>query len=165
VSYVLVINNTIQREGGLPRSAQRLDNGNWVMQLATKPVAEQKATGWYQVTNATRPADTPTHTSDRSLVWNGTTAVETWTVRPKTTAELAGETRQANAATLEANLAQDLALMQTIIDTANTTIVITTFPQAQQAIRDTLQRDKDIAKAARRLIKLRLGGSQLDTAV
>jgi hypothetical protein len=134
------------------------------MELPTQSVARQQQTGWYEVTANTRPADTASNTSDRSLVWNGTLPVETWTVRPKNAAELQFDTRVANTTTLEANLAQDLALMQTIIDTANTTIVITTFPQAQQAVRDTLQRDKDIAKAARRLIKLRLGGAQLDTA-
>jgi hypothetical protein len=71
-------------------------------------------------------------------------------------------TNEVNKSAIETNLAQDMAAMQTIIDTANTAVVVTTFPQAQQAARDALQRDKDIARNLRRLDRLAL--NKLDDA-
>jgi flagellar hook protein FlgE len=57
----------------------------------------------------------------------------------------------ANKTAIETNLEQDQIAMQAIIDTSNNAIVITTLPQAQQAARDALQRDKDIARNLKRL--------------
>jgi hypothetical protein len=56
-----------------------------------------------------------------------------------------------NQSAIETNLNQDMVVMQTIIDTTNASIVVTTLPQAQQAARDALTRDKDIARMLKRL--------------
>lgn len=57
--------------------------------------------GFVAITPTTRPADTPTHTSERNLVRTGNTVTETWTMVPKTAAALAAETQATNTVTLE----------------------------------------------------------------
>jgi hypothetical protein len=61
------------------------------------------------------------------------------------------QTASNNKSAIETNLTQDMAAMQAIVDTANSSIVVTTLPQAQQAARDALQRDKNIAAMLKRL--------------
>jgi hypothetical protein len=122
VSYALVTSGTVQSEGGLPASARRLDTQEWVMGLATAPVNLQQATGWYLVKDVAKPADTQTNTTDRSVTLVAGVPTVTWTSRPKTQAEIDAATATTNNAAIVDNLNQDMAKMQTTIDTANATI-------------------------------------------
>jgi hypothetical protein len=122
MSYALVIDGTIEAEGALPASARRLDNDAWVMGLATAPVELQQATGWYEVTDTPRPADTATDTFDRTLELVGTTPTVVWVQRPKTAEEVAAATATTNQASIVTNLNQDMVLMQAAIDATNATI-------------------------------------------
>lgn len=99
--YALVVTNTIQALATrLPNSARRLDTGAWVMGLATATVALQQATGWYAVVDVAKPADTQTHTHDRTITLVGGIPTETWTQRLWTAEELAARTADTNAATI-----------------------------------------------------------------
>jgi hypothetical protein len=71
--------------------------------------AELAACGWFKVAVVARPADTPTQTSDRSVVVVAGAPTERWTVRPKTQAELDSDRDEANDATIrqQANNALD----------------------------------------------------------
>jgi hypothetical protein len=102
VSYALVIANAIQSEHArLPDSARRLDTGEWVMGLRQYgTVAQQQACGYFAVADVARPADTATHTTDRSLTLAVGVPTVTWTSRPWTPAELASRTAAANLAAL-----------------------------------------------------------------
>jgi hypothetical protein len=154
VSYALVQDNAIQAtQGRLPNSARRLDTGEWVMGLASASTALRNATGWYEIVDVAQPADTPTHTTDRSVTVQAGIPTVTWTQRAKTAQEIASANQQANLTTIDTNLAQDLTALQAIIDSTNATI--NANPAA--AI-------KTIARAQRRQIKKQLGGSNLDTA-
>jgi hypothetical protein len=146
MSYALVIDGTIEAEGPLPSSARRLDTGAWVMGLATAPVELQQATGWYEVTDTPRPADTATDTFDRTLELVGTTPTVVWVQRPKTAEELTAATEATNQATIQTNLEQDLAAMQATIDATNASINSNVAPHV-----------KAIARAIRRLTRTALG--------
>jgi hypothetical protein len=102
--------------------------------------------GWFPVTEAARPADTPTTTWDATYTAAGDVVTQAWVQRAKTPQELAAQTEQANMTSIEANLRQDLAAMQTIVDTANATIKAD--PQVYI---------KDLARALRRIDKMVLG--------
>jgi hypothetical protein len=59
----------------------------WVLGLPSADAETQEATGWFLVTDTTRPDDTETHTHDRSVeLVNGTPTV-VWTQREKSFAE------------------------------------------------------------------------------
>lgn len=101
MTYALIQDNQIQSIGSLPNSARRLDTQEWVMGLATAPPELVAATGWAEVVDTARPADTATTTHDRSIeLVNGTPTV-VWTQRAKTPDDLAGEQQQANRSTIE----------------------------------------------------------------
>jgi hypothetical protein len=122
MSYAFVEADTIEAEGALPLSARRLDNQAWVMGLAAAPVELQQATGWFQVTDVAKPADTATHTYDRSLTLVSGVPTVTWTQRLKTAEETAAATAATNEASIVTNLNQDMVAVQAILDTANATI-------------------------------------------
>jgi hypothetical protein len=83
VSYAQIIDGQIASIGRLPKSARRLDNGAWVMGLATAPANMQEACGYFAYTETERPADTETTTFTRSVeVVDGRPAV-VWTESPK----------------------------------------------------------------------------------
>lgn len=88
MSYALVIDDTIQKVGALPKSARRLDNQAWVMGLPDADTATQQATGWFEVVDTTRPDDTATTTHDRSIELVGGVPTVVWTERDKTEDEL-----------------------------------------------------------------------------
>jgi hypothetical protein len=122
MSYALVDDGTIEAEGPLPQSARRLDTGQWVMGLHTAPVELQEATGWLEVVDVERPADTATHTYDRSITLVAGVPTVTWTQRLKTAEETAAATAATNQASIVTNLNQDMVAVQAILDTANATI-------------------------------------------
>jgi hypothetical protein len=132
MSYALVQDGQItETKGRLPNSARRLDTGEWVMGLASAPEALQQATGWYEIIDTAQPADTPTHTHDRSVTLQAGVPTVTWTQRAKTAEELASETAQANRATLD-------AAFLTFIDGADNAIA---QMQAVVVVCDTIQAD------------------------
>ena len=90
MSYAKVTDNSINKLATrLPETAQRLDNGAWVMALRTADTATQEACGWFEVDDtAVRPDDTATTTSDRSVELVVDVPTVIWTVRNKTRDEL-----------------------------------------------------------------------------
>jgi hypothetical protein len=116
MSYALVKNNVIQSEGGLPRSARRLDTQEWVMGLAAAGVTLQRACGYYEVVDTPRPADTATTTWDRSLVLETIRPTVRWTERPYTQQELDNRASSINAADLHARLLQARQINKAHID-------------------------------------------------
>lgn len=107
--FALVIDNTVQSVGRPPRSARRLDTGQWVMGLADAPQELQRACGWYEVVGTPRPADTATTTHDRSYEWDGVTVTVTWTERPKTQDELNAEIAEVKRLELDRAIAVNSA--------------------------------------------------------
>jgi hypothetical protein len=122
MSYAFVEAGTVEAEGALPQSARRLDTGQWVMGLRDAPVELQQATGWFEVTDVDKPADTATHTYDRSITLVAGVPTVTWTQRLKTAEETAAATASTNQASIVTNLNQDMVAIQTILDTANATL-------------------------------------------
>jgi hypothetical protein len=116
MSYALVDDGTIEAEGALPQSARRLDTGQWVMGLRDAPVELQEATGWFEVTDVDKPADTATHTYDRSITLVAGVPTVTWTQRLKTAEEVAAATATTNQASIVTNLLADLVAIQAAID-------------------------------------------------
>lgn len=110
--HALVIDGQIQALGRLPRSARRLDTGEWVMGLDSAPLALVHACGWHEVQDAERPPDTETHTHERSVeVVDGVPAV-VWTPRAWTAEEVeARNAPPARVRTYALKAALKLALM------------------------------------------------------
>ena len=75
----------------LPESDRRLDTGQWVLGLPTADPTTLAACGWFELTPAPRPADTPTTTFDRSIEITAGVPAVVWTERPKTVDELADD--------------------------------------------------------------------------
>ena len=132
-----------------PTGARRLDSGAWVTPPADSWTADLLAAcGWLPVTEAPRPADTATTTSDPAPVAlvDGV-PTQQWTVRPWTADELAA---QAAAARYEADrltvrqiitdLQSEKARAQAVIDTPNATIKTNPAPYVV-----------DVARAAKRI--------------
>ena len=86
--FALVTDDTIQAVGRLPRSARRLDTGQWILGLPDAPVDLQQACGWYEVTDADRPDETETTTHDRTFELVDGIPTVVWTERPLTDEEL-----------------------------------------------------------------------------
>lgn len=121
MTYALVTNNTIQSIGRLPESARRLDTEEWVMGLATAPPDLVAATGWTQVVDTARPADTATTTHDYSVTLVNGTPTVTWTQRAKTTEEQANDTQQTNRSTIQTQAADAMAGNRTFLALASPT--------------------------------------------
>jgi hypothetical protein len=95
--YALVVDGQIQSTGRLPESARRLDDGAWVMGLATAGLELQAACGYLEVVEPTRPTITTAQTFDDDtieLVAGVPTRV--YHVRAKTAPELAADVANAN---------------------------------------------------------------------
>lgn len=102
MTYALVVDGRIQANGALPASARRLDDGRWVMGLATAGVALQRACGWYEITDSGPPQyDPATHVLEpRTVSYNPLAGVSyVYTVRAKTADELAADVAAAQAKT------------------------------------------------------------------
>lgn len=120
--YAQVTDSTVTTvQGRLPSSARRLDTQEWVMGLAAAPVELQHACGWYAVVDVARPANTATDTYDRSITLQAGVPTVTWTARPKTAAELAADTQNANRATVQTQAANALANNRTFVALASPT--------------------------------------------
>jgi hypothetical protein len=115
--YALVIDNSIQATTGrLPSGAKRLDTGQWITPYQGQwTQAEHEACGWYGVTDTQQPADTPTHTHDRSVELVAGVPTVVWTQRPKTQTEIDNETEQTNAQTIRQQAEAALAANNTFL--------------------------------------------------
>lgn len=134
--YAHVTNGTVDQVGIPPATAYA--EGRW-WDLRTLAPAALTATGWLEVTETARPADTATQTSDMTWTLTGGKAVQTWTVRAKTQAEKDADTRTTNQGTLTA---QAVAAI-----TANETWIDNIAPQVQTAV-DAMQARTYPAKPA-----------------
>lgn len=149
MTYALVTDNTIQSIGRLPNSARRLDNGAWVMGLADATQELREATGWYEVVDANRPADTATTTYGRSVELVDGAPTVVWTERDKTPEELTGETRQANQTTINQAITDALAELRTMRDYASLPVAPAGTHTTEQlsnyirALRDEAQTNRD----------------------
>lgn len=140
-----MIDSIIRAEGGMPRSARRLDNSEWVPDLVAATVAMREATGWHNVIDTPQPADTPTDTYLRTVELVAGQPKVVWVAQPKPVEQIASETATMNRTAIETNLTADLAVMQTIIDAANPAIVDIA------ALRAAARERKDIARMLRRV--------------
>ena len=95
--FAHVTNGTVDQIGNPPATA--FADGRW-WDLRTLDPGALTATGWLPVDETARPADTATTTSDMSWTITNGRAVQTWTVRPKTAAELDGDAAATNSANL-----------------------------------------------------------------
>ena len=86
--HAYVTDGTIQAVGRLPRSARRLDTGQWILGLHDASVNLQQACGWYEVMDTDRPDDSPTTTHDRTVELVDGVPTVVWTERPLTDEEL-----------------------------------------------------------------------------
>jgi hypothetical protein len=83
------------------RLEQKLSDGAWLSPPDTGWTQELAALcGFVPVVTTTRPADTSTQTSDRSVVVADGVPTEQWTVRAKTQGELDADTAAANNTTI-----------------------------------------------------------------
>lgn len=121
MTYALVVNDTIEAVGALPRSARRLDTQEWVMGLATADSTFQQACGYFPVTDVPRPADTATDTFDRSVQLVHDTPTVVWTQRPMTADELANATANTNRTTIQTQAKTALANNRTYLAIATPT--------------------------------------------
>lgn len=95
MTYVRVVDDRVGREANiLPLSAIRLDNDEWIRDTSTATAEELAATGWTEVVETDRPADTDTTTCDRSVVLVGGVPTEVWVERDKTEDELVADYRR-----------------------------------------------------------------------
>jgi len=87
--YALILNDTIQSVGSLPRAARHIDTGQWVMPPDGVWTAEQaEACGYFYVVPAVKPPDSATDTSDSSVELVDGVPMQVWTSRPWTEDEL-----------------------------------------------------------------------------
>lgn len=162
--YVNVTDDPLIEVNRVPPSARRIDSGEWVLGLRDASADVQQATGWYQVVEVARPADTATDTFQRTVeLVNGVPTV-VWTQRPWTTEELAARTAFANQATLTTQVADNIATLLTSVTalneiTARTNATINANPAA--TIKDLTRELKTVARQTIRVA--RLVARQLDT--
>jgi hypothetical protein len=124
MAYALVTDGTIDAvQGNVPTAARRLDTGEWVMGLRDADTATQEATGWFEIQDTARPADTPTTTHDRSVELVADVPTVVWTERPKTAAELQAEADEADRETKRGNYQDAVATLRDWSDQAESTTV------------------------------------------
>ncbi len=132
--YIHTTNGTTADTEGTP-PATAYAAGRW-WDLRTLDPAALAACGWHPLTTTTRPADTPTTTTDRSIVNQAGTWTETWTARPWTVDELTTQARLVNADTLTTQARTANTTIRTLTDT--TTGQIATFRALTDTITGTL---------------------------
>jgi hypothetical protein len=123
MAYALVDNGQIESVGPLPVAARRQDTSEWVMGLRDAPVDLQQATGWYEVVDTARPADTPTTTHDRTVELAAGTPTVVWTERNKTQTELDDQAAAADRLVKQTNYKGAVATLRQWSDDAEATAV------------------------------------------
>ena len=132
-------------------SEQRTDTGQWVSPPNRAWTDELAALcGFAPIVDAVQPADTDTHTHDRTVVLVDGTPTVTWHPRAKTAAELAAVAQATNVSTLEGKA-------RTAVGVNNTFLAIGTPTNAQ-----TLAQVKSLTRQMSALIRLSLRGDLLD---
>jgi hypothetical protein len=82
-------------------AAQRLDTGQWVMNLELADTAQREACGWFEIIETDPPSFDPlTQVSSSAIELVDGTPTRVWVVRPKTAEELAAQTAAANTQAL-----------------------------------------------------------------
>ena len=110
--FAHVTAGTVDQTGTPPATA--FADGRW-WDLRTLDPAALAATGWLPADETPRPADTAVATSDMSWTILNGRAVQTWTVRPKSAAELANDTRATNNTDLRTKAQNALAANSTYL--------------------------------------------------
>lgn len=151
MSYALVIDQVIRAEGGMPRSARRLDTSEWVHDLITADAETRQATGWHEVADTPRPADDTTDTYLRTLDLVDGSPTVVWVAQRKPLERVVAELAAVNKSSIETNLAADLAVMQIIIDAPPPSAVDIA------SLRAAARERKDIARMLRRVVRHVLG--------
>jgi hypothetical protein len=93
------------------------------MGLRDAPVDLQQATGWYEVVDTARPADTPTTTHDRTVELAAGTPTVVWTERNKTQTELDDQAAAADRLVKQTNYKGAVATLRQWSDDAEATAV------------------------------------------
>lgn len=156
--YIHTSNGTTADAEGIP-PATAYAAGRW-WDLRTLDPAALAACGWHPLTTTTRPTDTPTTTTDRSVVNQAGAWTETWTVRAWTTDELTAQARLANADTLTTQARTAIAGNQAAI-TAATTGQIATFKALTDTITGTLATTQTAVRATESAYETYLALTQL----
>lgn len=115
MSYALVEEGIINAVGGLPRSARRLDNDDWVMNLREASINLQEDCGYFPIIDTARPSDTATTTFDRTVEMVGVDPTVVWTERNKTVEELSSDNNETNRSDIEIKLRNDIITLKTQI--------------------------------------------------
>lgn len=116
--YAHVTAGTVDQVGQPP--AVVLVDGRWY-DLRPRDPAVLAVAGWVEAVETPRPADTATDTSDMTWTLTDGKAVQTWTVRPKTPAELQADTEAANEQTIRDKAATALNTNTTFLGIASPT--------------------------------------------
>jgi hypothetical protein len=89
MAYALIIDDTIESVGSLPKSAQRLDTEEWVVGLRTASPDLVAACGYVEVVETPQPVDPDYYTTWTStIVLLDGVPTRVWEVRPKSDDEL-----------------------------------------------------------------------------
>ncbi len=140
VRIAFVVGGVAERAQALPGSARHRDTGAWVCPnggLENGSDDELKACGYYRY----EPADPPSTTGSQVAVRVGPvydpqtdTVIDTWTVRDKTTNEVATDTARTNQTTLTAQALDALATNRAFIASTptNTQVVAAVKALARQ---------------------------------
>jgi hypothetical protein len=139
-TYAIVVDDTILKVGNRPR-AYRNHTG---LQYATDE--QLAALGILPVVDVERPADTATHTTERSVELVAGVPTVVWTQRAWTADELAARTAAANNTAMRAEVDQALADLRLITGSSGTL----TGAQLSNAVRL-------LARVLIRMIRFQLG--------
>jgi hypothetical protein len=139
-TYAIVVDDTILKVGSRPR-AYRNHTG---LQYATDE--QLAALGILPVVDVERPADTATHTTERSVELVAGVPTVVWTQRAWTADELAARTAAANNTAMRAEVDQALADLRLITGSSGTL----TGAQLSNAVRL-------LARVLIRMIRFQLG--------
>jgi hypothetical protein len=158
VTYALVQQDTITQVGFPSNGVYNDGTRDWDLRTMSDP--ELAAIGWLPVTTTSRPPDTATTTFDYSIELVGGVPTEVWTERPMTQAEIDAATNAANAATLQAEIAQNIDVLLATVDnlnaiTAKTNAEINANPAA--VIKDVAREAKTIARQTVRIARVITG--------
>jgi len=106
--------------------------GGWTPELAA-------VCGFVPIVTVDRPADTATHTSDRTVALVDGTPTEVWTVRAKTVDELAAQTAGTNRATIGARLGAHITALRKVKDGTTTLTAAQRDQLLAAALLDTMR--------------------------